>query len=116
MLFRPVNLKGSTYRVDTPAGTAFVTVNRDAGKPFEVFVAVGKGGSEISAVSEALGRLMSYCLRVTDETPEERLLGIMGQLKDIGGGRSAFFGEDEVFSLADGVARAIAIDMSMWEE
>jgi len=116
MLTRDVGLRGKTYRMDTPAGTAFVTVNRSSGEPFEVFVTVGKSGSEISAVSEAMGRLISYCLRITDETREERFVGIMAQLKDIGGGRVAFHGEDEVFSLADGVARALAIDMDMWSE
>src|SRR5215510_15124627 len=44
---RPHSLQGSTYRMETPIGTAFITVNETPeGDPFEVFVQVGKGGSD----------------------------------------------------------------------
>ena len=46
--------------METPIGTAFITVNETPeGDPFEVFVQVGKGGSDTMAVAEALGRLIS---------------------------------------------------------
>ena len=46
-------------------GTAYITVNSDErGEPFEVFLNVGKAGSEVSAVSEAIGRLISLVLRM----------------------------------------------------
>ncbi len=48
-----------------PIGTAFVTVNDTGdGEPFEVFVQVGKAGSDTMAVAEALGRLVSLVLRL----------------------------------------------------
>src|SRR5215468_9468706 len=62
---RPHSLAGKTYRMETPIGTAFITVNQtEQNEPFEVFVQVGKGGSDTMAVAEALGRLISLTLRL----------------------------------------------------
>src|SRR6266513_1627513 len=62
---RPRSLTGATYRSETPIGTAFITVNETPdGDPFEVFVQVGKGGSDTMAVAEALCRLISLVLRL----------------------------------------------------
>ncbi|MCB0234880.1 MAG: hypothetical protein KDG58_11800, partial [Anaerolineae bacterium] len=62
---RPRRLHGSTYRRLTPLGTAYITVNdTDEGEPFEIFMNVGKAGSDVAAVSEALGRLISLTLRI----------------------------------------------------
>src|SRR2546426_610122 len=73
---RPHSLKGSTYRTDTPIGTAFITVNETPdGDPFEVFVQVGKGGSDTMAVAEALGRLISLVLRLPSPLSAQRRLG-----------------------------------------
>src|SRR5213593_4794589 len=48
---RPRSLKGSTYRTQTPIGTAWITITEtDEHEPFEVFVQVGKGGSDTTAV------------------------------------------------------------------
>src|SRR5258705_13590867 len=62
---RPHSLPGATYRMETPVGTAFITVNdTPEGEPFEVFVQVGKAGSDTMAMAEALGRLVSLALRL----------------------------------------------------
>ena len=62
---RPSALPGFTYRKETPLGTAYITVNVNGGnQPFEVFMNVGKAGSDVAAVSEALGRLISLVLRL----------------------------------------------------
>src|SRR5574337_978525 len=62
---RPRTMKGVTYRAETPLGTAFITVNQNGeGEPFEVFASVGKAGSNTSAVSEAIGRLISLVMRL----------------------------------------------------
>lgn len=61
---RPTLLAGKTYREKTPWGTLYVTLNTDEeGHPFEVFVALGKAGSDISAMVDALGRVTSLALR-----------------------------------------------------
>src|SRR5690606_25945749 len=91
---RPAMLTGSTYRKETPLGTAYITLNSDENKePFEVFLNVGKAGSEVAAVSEAIGRLMSLVLRMPASLPpSERLRWIMDEMAGIGGGRPMGFG------------------------
>ena len=70
---RPSALHGVTYRKETPLGTAYVTVNINGGnQPFEVFMNVGKAGSDVAAVSEALGRLISLVLRLPSPLDAER--------------------------------------------
>lgn len=106
---RPRRLTGSTYKISTPLGTAFITVNENGGsKPFEVFMNVGKAGSDTAAVAEALGRLISLMLRLPSEMdPTERLQNVADQLAGIGGGRPLGFGAQRVRSLPDGVAQAL---------
>ena len=77
---RPKRLHGATYRKETPLGTAYITVNSDEqDEPFEVFLNVGKAGSEVTAVSEAMGRLISLVLRMPAALPPtERLRWVTG--------------------------------------
>jgi ribonucleoside-diphosphate reductase alpha chain len=107
---RPRRLRGYTYSISTPVGKAFVTINENGGDhPFEVFVSTAKAGSETAAVSEAIGRLISYLLRLASPViPRERLKEIVKQLSGIGGGRSLGFGPNRVRSLPDGVAQTLA--------
>ncbi len=106
---RPRFLKGYTYSIETPLGKAFVTINENGGnQPFEVFVNTAKAGSDTAAVSEAIGRLISYLLRlVSSIEPRDRLREVLRQLSGIGGGRSLGFGPNRVRSLPDGVAHAL---------
>jgi ribonucleoside-diphosphate reductase alpha chain len=108
---RPLKVEGATYRIPTPLGVSFITVNHDtSGDPFEVFITIGKAGSEVSAMAEALGRMISTTLRFGNHKPaKERAREIMEQLKGIGGGRSVGFGPNKVRSLPDAVAKAIGL-------
>jgi ribonucleoside-diphosphate reductase alpha chain len=107
---RPRMLPGQTYRIGTPLGTTFVTVNENGGEePFEVFLHTSKAGSETAAVSEAMGRLISYILRLSSPvSPRERLAEVVRQLGGIGGGRPLGFGAQRVLSLPDAVAQVLA--------
>src|SRR5207244_1965988 len=107
---RPRSLKGSTYRSETPIGTAFITVNETPdGEPFEVFVQVGKGGSDTMAVAEALGRLISLTLRLPSPlSAQRRLEEVISQLSRIGGGQPTGFGPAKILSLPDALARTLA--------
>nr|MBN1229612.1 adenosylcobalamin-dependent ribonucleoside-diphosphate reductase [Anaerolineae bacterium] len=102
-------LPGYTYRIETPLGTTFVTVNENGGaEPFEVFVHTSKAGSDTAAVSEALGRLVSYVLRLRSPVlPHERLLEVVRQMAGIGGGRPLGLGPNRVRSLPDGLAQVL---------
>jgi ribonucleoside-diphosphate reductase alpha chain len=107
---RPRSLSGRTYRVETPLGTAYVVVNEtQEGEPFEVFVSVGKAGSDTMAVAEAMGRLISLALRLPSPlSPRRRLEEVIAQLAGIGGGRPLGFGPQRVLSLPDGIARVLS--------
>ncbi len=106
---RPRSLTGNTFQVETPLGKAFITINENGGgHPFEVFVNTAKAGSETAAVSEAIGRLISYILRLASPIPpRSRMAEVVRQLSGIGGGRSLGFGQNRVRSLPDGVGQVL---------
>ena len=106
---RPRALTGKTYNIETPVGKAFITINENGGtQPFEAFVNTAKAGSEIAAVSEAIGRLISYILRMASPiAPVDRMREIIVQLIGIGGGRSLGFGPNRVRSLPDGIGQVL---------
>lgn len=108
---RPIKALGATYRLNTPVGIAFCTINQDEeGNPLEVFINVGKAGSDVSAMAEALGRTISTALRFRgDLTPKERTKEIAHQLSGIGGRRSVGFGPNKILSLPDAVSFALSL-------
>jgi ribonucleoside-diphosphate reductase alpha chain len=114
---RPRFLKGYTFSIDTPLGKAFVTINENGDdQPFEVFINTAKAGSDTAAVSEAIGRLISYILRLMSPIePRTRLKEVLRQLAGIGGGRSLGFGPNRVRSLPDGVAHVLDEYLQGWE-
>eukprot|EP01096_Ripella_sp_DP13-Kostka_P007561 TRINITY_DN2765_c0_g1_i2.p1 TRINITY_DN2765_c0_g1~~TRINITY_DN2765_c0_g1_i2.p1 ORF type:complete len:915 (+),score=493.49 TRINITY_DN2765_c0_g1_i2:143-2887(+) len=107
---RPQLLEGCTHMINTPVGKAFVTINEYERQPFETFINTAKAGSEIAAISEAMGRLISYVLRVASPvTPLDRLTEVATQLEGIGGRRSQGFGRNRICSLPDGIAKGISL-------
>lgn len=107
---RPFRVTGATYRLATPVGSAFITINEDTkGNPLEIFINVGKAGSDVAAMAEALGRTISTSLRFQGFlTPKERAKEIAGQLSGIGGRRSIGFGPNKILSLPDAVSIALS--------
>lgn len=100
-------LHGITYEIKTGVGNAFIIINNNGDDlPFEVFITIGKAGSDVGAFAEALGRMISLCLRTASD-PKERALEIIDQLKWIGGGQSMVFGLNRIPSLPDAVAQAL---------
>ncbi len=109
---RPAVVQGYTRQVSAPEGKVNVTINSDEHGPLEVFVNVGKAGSDIAALAEALGRLISLNLRVLSPLSQtDRAKEIADQLRGIGGSRSVGFGMQQVRSLPDAVARALEMHM-----
>lgn len=109
-LVRPFKVNGATYKLETPVGAAFITINEDGlGEPLEVFINVGKAGSDVTAMAEALGRMISTALRFRGRLrPVERAKEISHQLSGIGGRRSVGFGSKKILSLPDAVAMALS--------
>ena len=105
----PYKRQGATVSLKTPSGTAHITMNHDEkGQPFEVFIEIGKAGSSIKAMAEAIGRLISLIFRLNEISPKERAKEIIDQLSFIGGARSVGFGKNKVLSLPDAVSKALA--------
>ena len=106
---RPYAMNGSTYRLITPVGSAFITINEDEDKnPAELFINVGKAGSDVQAMAEALGRTISTSLRFGLRfNARSKIREIAEQLSGIGGRRTVGFGQNKVRSLPDAVSIAI---------
>lgn len=107
---RPSVLNGRTHQIMTPLGKAFVSINEDeVGNIFEIFINVGRAGSDITADAEAIGRLISLTFRIPSDfyTSDQIAQKVISQLRGIGGSGSTGFGADRVRSLADAVAKVI---------
>ncbi|GKU78311.1 ribonucleoside-diphosphate reductase, adenosylcobalamin-dependent [Paenibacillus sp. L3-i20] len=104
---RPNVLRGATYRLNTPFGMAYITINDLNGTPAEVFLNVGKAGSDVFAMAEALGRVCSLFLRYGEHGNKVQLL--IKHLKGIGGSGATGFGANRVDSIADAVAKALEL-------
>jgi ribonucleoside-diphosphate reductase alpha chain len=102
---RPVPAEGlpsHSYPVVTPLGKLRLFVTELDGKPFEVFAIIGRAGSDVTAFTEAIGRLISLALRCG--VPVKL---IAEQLRGIGGSRSAGFGPDRVRSVPDAIGKVL---------
>lgn len=106
---RPDVLLGRTIKIESPHGTVYTTVNENGhGEAFEIFVNVGKAGSDVAADAEALGRSLSLMLRMPSPlTAEQRVDLIVRHLQGIGGSHDVGFGQKRVRSVPDAIARAL---------
>ena len=105
---RPAVLHGYTRNIKAPEGTVNITVNSDEDGPLEIFVNVGRSGSDVAALAEALGRLISISLRLPSPISQnDRLREMVSQLRGIGGSRTIGFGPEQVRSLPDAVGKAL---------
>lgn len=99
---RPDIVMGFTQKIQTGLGVLYLTVNELDGKPFEVFATIGKSGRSITAKAEAIGRLVSLCLRSGVAVRD-----IITQLKGIGGEHPIFQKKGILLSIPDAVARVL---------
>ncbi|WP_053958382.1 hypothetical protein [Sulfobacillus thermosulfidooxidans] len=105
----PGMVTGITYRRETPAGTLRVIINTHAGQPTEVFLLLGRAGSEVQSFLEALGRVISLYLRSSEAlTPRDCLELVAAQLQGIGGAQQMGWGPHRVLSVVDAVGQLMA--------
>ncbi|MGZ3601402.1 MAG: adenosylcobalamin-dependent ribonucleoside-diphosphate reductase, partial [Ktedonobacterales bacterium] len=111
---RPEVVTGYTRQIRAPEGKVNVTLNSDEDGLLELFVNIGKAGSDVAALAEALGRLISLHLRIDSPLSQnERASEVARQLRSIGGSTSIGFGMNRVRSLPDAVARALEQHLAM---
>ena len=97
---RPKTVKGRTTKEVTGCGALYVTVNYGLdGKPFEMFCNMGKFGMCEGASNEAIGRLVSLCLKNGVDIPS-----IVKQLTGIRCNNQIGLGSNKILSCADAVA------------
>jgi ribonucleoside-diphosphate reductase alpha chain len=99
---RPETLQSTTYKVPSGFGNIYICVSTLDDHPFEVFVIVGKAGSDIQAKAEAVGRMTSLALR--NEIP---LNEIVKQLVDIRGNQTMPWKDTVIWSIPDAVAKIL---------
>jgi ribonucleoside-diphosphate reductase alpha chain len=97
---RPKRLAGITDARQTPEGNLYLTLNLHEGCPLELFAQIGKAGSDISAFTEAIARLISLTFRcgIDPEAVADELIGI-------GGSRFVGFGPNRVRSVPDAIGQ-----------
>ncbi len=101
-LKRPKVLEGFTEVIKTGYGNLYVTVNTFQGKPFEVFVQIGKSGYTTQADAEAIGRLASLALRSGIDVEE-----VVEQLEGIGGSSPVYVEGKLIMSIPDAIATVL---------
>lgn len=104
---RPKRLTGITDARQTPEGNLYLTLNLYETHPFELFAQIGKAGSDISAFTEAIARLISLAFRcgVDPDAVADELVGI-------GGSRFVGFGPNRVRSVPDAIGQFLSEYMS----
>ncbi len=105
---RPMILTGRTIVFPLiESGKLYTTINFDEeGKPMEVFVNVGKSGTEEKAYSEAIGRLISLYLQQGGDISK-----VIKAMSGIKGKSVTFVSGMKITSVPDGVAKAIELSM-----
>ena len=98
---RPVpdgQLIAKSYSVNTPSGKMTIFIREVEEKPFDVFVVLGRSGADITAYTEAIGRLLSIALRsnIPVDILAENLIGL-------GGRTSIGYGVKRILSVPDAI-------------
>src|SRR5690349_21825254 len=96
------DISGWLGRIKSPQGTVRVWVSEVDNQPYETYIVLGKSGSDLMALTEGIGRMMSIALRAG--IPVEILID---QLRGIGGSRSVGFGTQRVLSVPDAIAKLL---------
>ncbi|HHV78404.1 MAG TPA: adenosylcobalamin-dependent ribonucleoside-diphosphate reductase [Firmicutes bacterium] len=100
---RPKRLQGFTDVKETPLGKLFLTLNLLDGHPIEMFAQIGKAGSDVTAFTEGIARLISLALRSGIDPAE-----VADQLLGIGGSRSVGYGPNRVRSVPDAMGQFLS--------
>jgi len=105
---RENSLTGVTQRVATPLGNMYLTVNKTSEDDYhEVFINLGKAGSDVRADTEALGKLISLLFRLGSANSRQRMKAIIHELEGISSGMVSGFNGERVLSVPDAIAKGL---------
>ena len=106
---RPDTLKGVTIKAVTPFGSTYITINRNSdNEPIEVFITIGKSGSDINGLAQSIARLISLCLRVAPGDKREGVLvDVAEELDGLGGSSTLVVGDEIIESFPDAIAKVL---------
>ncbi|MEM0201346.1 MAG: adenosylcobalamin-dependent ribonucleoside-diphosphate reductase [Candidatus Micrarchaeaceae archaeon] len=102
---RPRMISGHTLRMSLPQGPLYVTSNFDNEEIKEVFINLGKTGSDEKSYCEAIGRLISKYLQLGGNLQE-----VVSSLKGIKANSSISWDHGlKLYSIPDAIAKALEI-------
>ncbi len=103
---RPYVMTGKTIKIKTLQGALYVTANiSDEDGIREVFINLGKAGSDVNSYCEAIGRLASKYLQLGGDVKE-----IIGSLKGIKASSSISWDRGiKIYSIPDAIAKSLEI-------
>lgn len=99
---RPKVTQGYSERMPTGCGNLYIQVNHDEQGLCEIFPTLGHTGGCACAQLEAIGRLVSVCLRCDVDVDV-----IVQQLNGIRCPSPAMDGENKVLSCADAISKVL---------
>ncbi|MGI0141575.1 MAG: adenosylcobalamin-dependent ribonucleoside-diphosphate reductase [Candidatus Micrarchaeales archaeon] len=99
---RPKLMTGDTVTYRLPNGAIYITINSDEKGPREVFVNMGRSGSDDKSYTEALGRLASMYLQNGGEVRD-----VIKSMKGIQGRNSTWDHGVQLLSVPDAIAKAL---------
>ncbi len=103
---RPYTMSGQTIKINTPQGALYVTANAEEGDGVrEVFINLGKTGSDEKSYTEAIGRLISKYLQLGGDVKE-----VISSLKGIRANVSISWDRGmKIYSIPDAIAKGLEI-------
>jgi ribonucleoside-diphosphate reductase alpha chain len=108
---RPKVLHGMTVKQNTPLGKMYVTLNTsdDSTEIEEVFIQLGQVGSDVRAIVDSLGVLLTLGLsdRLSSLPQKKKIEWLIGKLIGIKGSNPIGFGSNRVDSLPDAIGKVL---------
>ncbi len=104
LVTRPDILDGRTIKLPTSYENLYVHLNYLGEQPIETFVTMGKSGSETKSFVEAVGRLITLCLK--GGVPIEK---VYGQLIGISGQQPVWHDGMTILSVPDGIGKGLKL-------
>lgn len=105
---RKAALAGETQKIITPLGNMYLTVNKTTEDDYhEVFINLGRAGSDVQADTEAMGRLISLIFRLGSADSNQRIQAVIRALEGISSGLVTGFNGDRVLSIPDAIAKGL---------